>query len=89
PRSLNETLRQFTTILRRRYIVEFPRPANSTAGEHTMQVRVEKSGNDIIRAAGIAVPLPDAATLAAPTTVPSDPSLTPQQGTRRPMKNPL
>lgn len=86
--SIEETLRRFTTILRGRYIVEFPRPGNSTAGEHDMQVRVEKSGNDFIRPAGISVPIPDAAVLADPTTVPSDPSLTPQEGNRHPVTAP-
>jgi hypothetical protein len=86
--SLAEALERFTTILRERYIVEFPRPANSTAGEHDMQVRVEKSGHDIVRSTGISVPIPDAAVLADPTTVPSNPSLAPQQGNRRPMKIP-
>jgi hypothetical protein len=86
--SLAEVWERFTTILRERYIVEFPRPANSTAGEHDMQVRVEKSGHDIVRSTGISVPIPDAAVLADPTTVPSNPSLAPQQGNRRPMKIP-
>ncbi len=58
-KSLEETLRRFTTILRGRYIVEFPRPANSTAGEHGMQIRIEKSGGDFVRSAGISVPIPD------------------------------
>jgi hypothetical protein len=78
--SLEERLRRFTAILRERYIVEFPRPANATAGEHTMQVKVEKSGPDLIRWAGATVPIADAAVLADPTTVRSDPSLSPQQG---------
>ena len=87
-KSLEETLRRFTTILRERYIVEFPRPANATAGEHAMQVRVEKSGPDMIRWGGVTVPIPDAALLADPTTVPSDPSLTPQQGNHHSTKSP-
>lgn len=82
-RDLEETLRQFTTMLRERYIVEFPRPAKSTAGSHEMLVKISKGGGDFIRSAGIGVPLPDAAVLADPTTVPSDPSLTPELGKRR------
>jgi hypothetical protein len=87
-RSLAETLRQFTTMLRERYIVEFPRPAKSTAGSHEMQVKIAKDSGDFIRSAGIGVPLPDAAVLADPTTVPSDPTLTPELGTRSPIKKP-
>ncbi len=30
-------------MVRGRYIVEFPRPFNSSSGQHAMQVRVEKA----------------------------------------------
>ena len=85
--SLEFTLQRFVTVLRERYIVEFPRPANSTSGQHAMNVQVAK-GNYFIRPAGISVPIPDAALLADPTTVPSDPSRTPKQGTRKPLAQP-
>jgi hypothetical protein len=88
PMSLEETLRRFTTTLRERYIVEFPRPANSTAGKHDIRVKIAKGEGNFIRSSGISVPLPDAAVLKDPTTVPSDPLLTPEQGTRPPMKKP-
>jgi hypothetical protein len=87
PSALNSTLHRFVTLVRERYIVEFPRPANATAGIHVQQVRVEKS-NDFIRPAGISVPIPDPSVLADPTTVPSDPSRTPVLGTRKPMTIP-
>ena len=73
---------QFTKLLRGRYIVEFPRPFNATGG-HNLAVSIEKS-NDFIRPAGISVPIEDPAILADPTTVPSDPSLTPVEGKERP-----
>jgi hypothetical protein len=85
---LTQMLKQFVTTVRGRYIVEFPRPANSTAGEHSMEITIEKGQGDFIRSAGISVPIPDAALLADPTTVPSDPLLTPEQGTRKMMKKP-
>jgi hypothetical protein len=85
--SLEFTLQRFVTVLRERYIVEFPRPANSTSGQHAMNVQVAK-GNYFIRPAGISVPIPDAALLADPTTVPTDPSRTPEQGTRKPLAKP-
>jgi hypothetical protein len=87
-RSLEETLTRFVAMLRERYIVEFPRPANSTAGSHDIRVTIAKGEGNFIRSSGISVPLPDAAVLRDPTTVPSDPSLTPEQGTRAPMKKP-
>jgi hypothetical protein len=80
-RDLPGTLRDFTSMVRDRYIVDFPRPANSTPGRHSLEVRIDKSGA-FIRPAGISVPIADPAVLADPTTVPSDPNLTPVQGKR-------
>jgi len=85
--SLDLTLQRFVAMLRERYIVEFPRPANTTSGQHAMNVQVAKS-NYFIRPAGISVPIPDVALLTDPTTVPSDPSRTPELGTRKPMMKP-
>jgi hypothetical protein len=36
---MEETLNRFTTMLRERYIVKFPRPANSSVGEYGMSVK--------------------------------------------------
>ncbi len=44
--SLPRQLRDFTAMVRERYIVEFPRPANGTGGTHGFLVQVEKS-NDL------------------------------------------
>ena len=85
--SLQETLQKFVQMVRQRYIVEFPRPSNSTAGKHDMQVKVGKD-DYLIRTAGVSVPIPDAALLNDPTTVPSDPSRTPEQGPRKPVTKP-
>jgi hypothetical protein len=86
-KSLEFTLERFVTLVRQRYIVEFSRPANATAGEHAKEVRIARS-KDFIRPAGISVPIPDAAVLADQTTVPSDPSRTPVVGPRKPMTIP-
>lgn len=80
---LPDKLTQLTKMVRGRYIVEFSRPYNSTSGNHSLVVTIEKS-DAFIRPAGISVPIADPAVLADPTTVPSDPSLTPEQGKRRP-----
>jgi hypothetical protein len=85
--SLEFTLQRFVTMVRGRYIVEFPRPANATSGEHVKEVRIAHS-KDFIRPAGVSVPIPDAAELDDPTRVPSDPSRTPVVGTRKPMSKP-
>ena len=87
PSALDFTLQRFVALVRERYIIEFPRPANATAGEHVKEVRIAKS-KDFIRPAGISVPIPDATVLADPTTVPSDPSRTPVVGPRKPMTIP-
>ena len=86
-KSLEFTLHRFVTLVRERYIVEFPRPANATSGKHVKEVRIANS-KDFIRPAGISVPIPDAAVLNDPTTVPSDPSRTPVVGARKPMSTP-
>jgi hypothetical protein len=86
-KSLEFTLHRFVTLVRERYIVEFPRPANSTEGIHTQEVRIASS-NDFIRPSGVSYPIPDPSVLADPTTVPSDPSRTPVVGTRKPMSIP-
>ena len=88
PDSIGNTLAQSIALLRGRYIVEFPRPRNSTKGEHDMRIKIAKAGNDFIRPSGISVPMPDPALLADPTTVPSDPSHAPEQGQRHVMAKP-
>jgi hypothetical protein len=67
-------------LLRGRYVLEFPRPFNTTAGAHQIDVQVAKGGGHFIRSSGTSVPLPDPKIVADPTTLPNDPSLTPQIG---------
>jgi hypothetical protein len=88
PRLLAKTLESFTSTLRERYIVEFPRPSNGTAGKHGMEVRIGRGGGYFVRSTGIAVPVPDAAVLTDPTTVSSGPKEAPVEGTRRIMTKP-
>jgi hypothetical protein len=86
-KSLEFMLQRIVTLLRERYIVEFPRPANATSGVHSQEVRIAKS-KDFIRPAGVSFPIPDPSALVDPTTVPSDPSRKPVMGTRKPMAIP-
>jgi hypothetical protein len=81
-RGLSEALKRFTSMLRERYVVEFPRPFHSTIGEHNLAITIDES-DAFIRPAGIAVPMADPAVQADPLTVPSDPSRTPELGKRR------
>jgi hypothetical protein len=87
PTALSKSLERFVTMLRERYIVEFPRPANSTAGEHGMEVKIDKNIYKI-RPSGVSVPLPDPAWMAGPSTIQMGPLQAPEQGTRKVMKKP-
>ena len=82
PNDVAAKLKEFVETVRGRYIIEFRRASNATAGQHNIDVAVDGT-NDFVRPAGIAVPVPDAALLRDTTTVPSDPSLAPVMGTRR------
>ncbi len=55
-KTVAEQLQWFTEILRDRYIVEFPRPPNLTAGKTAMTIKIKRM-DAFIRAAGDLVPL--------------------------------
>ena len=67
---LKRNLQNIVTMLRSRYILEFPRANNSEAGQHNIEVTVPNS-KAFIAITGVIVPLPDAKVLADPTTVPT------------------
>jgi VWFA-related protein len=81
------TLQRIVALLRSRYIIEFPRPSNSTVGTHIVEVKVPKR-NAVIRSAGVSVPMPGDKELHDPDNVPSDPTRTPTQGNRKPPTHP-
>lgn len=85
---MEATLLRFTALLRERYILEFPRPSNSTRGTHGVEVRISGGDNYYVRPTGVSMLLPDDSVLKDPTTVPSDPSRAPEQGKRRIMDLP-
>jgi hypothetical protein len=85
--ALLRSLEKFVTMVRERYIVEFPRPSNSTAGEHGMEVKIDK-GTFSIRPSGVSVPLPDPALIADPSTIQAGPSRAPEEGTRKVINKP-
>jgi VWFA-related protein len=82
PTELAERLKWFTTLLRERYILEFPRPLDTEGGKHEMIVTVDRM-EALILTAGIGIPLPDPAISKDPTTVPMDPAAAPQLGKRK------
>jgi hypothetical protein len=75
-------LKWFTMLLRDRYIVEFPKPVDTTGGRRDMDITVDRI-EAFIRPAGIAVPVDDPAILNDPLTISSDPSHAPQLGKRK------
>ena len=82
-RALPAELEHFIALLRSRYILQFPRPAGDIGGYHHLDVHVTERGASV-HAAGISVPLRDAALMNDPNTVPSDTSKMPVLGKRKP-----
>lgn len=85
--NLPSQLARAINLLRQRYILEFPRPLNGTAGLHVIDVHVP-NGQAIVRPAGITFPAPDEALKTSPTTLPSDPSRAPVLGDRKILSQP-
>ena len=75
-------LRRFSTLLRGRYIVEFPHPVNTVGGDLQMDITVDKT-EAFIRPTGIAIPVDDPDVLRDPATIQADPSHAPQLGKRK------
>jgi len=88
PELIEATLLRAMAMLRERYILEFPRPSNSTQGVHNVEVKIAGGDKYYVRPTGVTVPLPDDSVLKDPTTVPSDPSRAPEQGKRRVLTQP-
>jgi hypothetical protein len=82
-RDLARNLGNFVTLVRNRYILEFPRANDSPSGLHNITVTIPKT-DAFITTAGVLVPLADPKLLADPNTVPSTPSQI-KFGTRRPL----
>jgi len=87
PDDLKRNLQNVITMLRNRYILEFPRANNSEPGLHNINVTIPDP-TAFIAITGVIVPLPDTKLLADPTTVPTT---TPSQvifGNHRPLHTP-
>ena len=85
-KELPERLKWFTTLLRDRYIVEFPHPVDTVGGKHNMEITINRM-EPFIRPAGISVPKDNPDILTDPMTIPSDPSRAPQLGKRKPAEH--
>jgi hypothetical protein len=76
-------LKEFTQMLRERYILEFPRSPNEEAGVHTLAVSYRKKGNLYIASAGITVPIASEEERKGANTIQEDPSKAPTEGDRK------
>lgn len=79
---LAKQLRRLMTLVRGRYIVEFPRPVGAPGGHHDMQFSIEET-DAFIRSTGVGVPVYDPALSNDPMTIPPDPSHAPAMGKPR------
>jgi VWFA-related protein len=76
-------MRNFLTLVRDRYIVEFPKP-NAEAGSHRLEISVEKLTGASVWSAGASVPVADPELAKDPNTIISGPENTPAVGTKKP-----
>jgi hypothetical protein len=67
-------LHRILSLLRSRYVVEFPRSNDSRPGNHNIGITIENRPTLIIRAAGVAVEPVDTRLLNDPSTIPTAPS---------------
>jgi hypothetical protein len=76
-------LKEFTKMIRERYIMEFPRGRDEEAGIHTLTVSYRKKDNLYIVSAGISVPIASDDEKNGANTIPDGPSRAPADGHRR------
>jgi hypothetical protein len=86
PRDLEKRLNQWVTMLRGRYVVEFPRPQPLADGMHEIQVSIKGDSLAFVTLAGVGVPLPDPSLANDPHYLPSKAGADIPVGTRRPAK---
>ena len=80
---LGSQIRDFVALVRSRYIIEFPKP-NAEAGQHRMDISVEKLRGASIWPAGASVPVADPELAKDPNTIISGEENAPEVGTKRP-----
>lgn len=85
PSALPKRLEWWVGLLRRRYIVEFPRPQQMTSGLHSIVVSIRDSPSDFVTVAGVPVTVPSAAQMSDPSRVHSDAGAAIPIGNRRPL----
>jgi hypothetical protein len=84
PDNLAKQLQWFMTMVRGRYIVEFPHPVTTEPLHLSMEITIADS-HAFIRPAGAAVSVDDPKILSDPMTILPDASYAPQVGNRKVM----
>ncbi len=85
-RSLEKQLEQWVTLLRNRYVVEFPDPQRLGTGTHSIQVSIKRDDMAFVTLAGVSVSLPDPRLTSDPHYLPSQQGEDIPVGTRRPLE---
>jgi hypothetical protein len=75
-------LKEFTQMVRERYILEYPRVPNEKPGVHIIAVSYRKKSNLYISTTGITVPIASEDEKESRKTIQADPSRTPEYGSR-------
>jgi hypothetical protein len=76
-------LKEFTQIVRERYILEYPRGRDRKAGVHSLEVLLEGDDSLFIRPSGTTAPVASQDEIKGLNTIPTDPSLKPTEGKRK------
>lgn len=85
PLTVGKELGQWVTLLRGRYILEFPRPQQMGSGMHSIVVSIRGEPGAFVTEAGVQVKIPDAAQMADPHRVHSDAGAEIPVGNRKPL----
>lgn len=85
PAKSGEALARWVSLLRGRYVIEFPRPQQMGSGVHSIVVSLKGSPSAFVTVAGVPVSVPDASQIADPSRVHSDAGADIPMGKRRPL----
>jgi hypothetical protein len=80
-------LKEFTQMVRERYILEYPRGRDRKAGVHSLEVSLERD-DLFIRPSGTTAPVASQDEIKGLNTIPTDPSLKPAEGKRKVLRPP-
>jgi hypothetical protein len=86
-RDLEERLQKWVTMLRGRYVIEFPRPQQIGEGMHSVAVSIKGDSLAFVTLAGVGVSLPDPSLANDPHYVPSQAGADIPVGTKRPVEH--